>query len=643
MTLLARHQMSLATALSIVIATCSGRLIAANPLEINFQLPSPPQERVWIDDSGTHRVTATFVRFESDSVRLRKAVGDDVLAPIFRVSESDIAYLRRRANHRSAEAETWRSLFAVGEGCLVEYFTDTSLDEIGKVGIVSQIDFQTQQTEPYTGGKPIKKIREGWYEDFAIRWSGVIVPRYSERYRLAIEVDDGGILWLDGKLLVHSWKWQGAQEYAAEVELEAGRPYPFKLLYYNGPFGGSAKLSWSSRSQPKEIIPRERLYLPMYPLDPPLAESLPPMAGRVQISAIPLVAVVQHDPRSNKPSLFLRPLSRGGYTLGWTDTDSRIHLTELDSNLQPTGKDFKTAGVDLRGLTVDSDGTTTLMIAQNPERMWVMRLDPAGKLLWRKVLVGDKGREADQHFLDEHFSFTGRLATSGSDVAVHFGHSWNTGTSGTHQGGYFARLDPRGNLEQENKWTVSHSLDQRLMFHGGSYLTLSAGDCYPKGLWFENRTVGFGRIIYPAEIEREAFGNCGGQVNARIGSLVPLGSGVGIVFTTKIGESWEAMYVHLAEDCTVIRQVQLTDTPDQDEQLVRMASQRDQLLVAWQSTAGRTELRQMTANGVFVSEPTNVDFPLSAGDDLIELPGGGVGWLVATAGERETRLIRVGP
>jgi hypothetical protein len=611
----------------------------------NSPQPAADELREWIDHSGVYQVEAAFVAFEGKRVRLRRKDGREIATLIVRLSEADKSFLRRHAMADEAAAKSWRFLFTgPGEGLRAEYYRDTALDEIGLVRADGPLDFAyPQHTPPYIGGKPINQIRDGWYENFAVRWSGLLVPRYSERYTLTLEMDDGAALWLDDDLLIHNWHWKGNKEYTAHVDLVAGRPYPLRILYYNGPFGGGIKFRWLSKSQSNELVPRECLYLPaVAPRTKPPTDLAATLVDRLSVREIPLPAPVKCDPRLNKPTLFLCPLTQGGFRIGWTDAGNRAHLTALSAELEPQGKDVITEKVDLRGLTVDRDGRSTLLLANMPNRMWLMHLDAAGKLLWRKCLVGEKGREADQHFLDEHFSFTGRLAAAGNHVAAHFAHSWNTGKSGTHQGGYFAIVERGGRVVQEDQWTVSHSLDQRLLFHGGCWFTFSAGDCFPKGLYLQNRTLGFGRVVYPEPAEREAFGNCGGFANAHLGNLVPLAADLAATFITKRDGSPKLYFLRLAPDCTVVSEKHLADMPaDEQIQVVKIAPYGECLLVAWREAEAETKLAIVDSDGRFSGEPQSVAHSLPVHDDLIVLPGGDVAWLTAKNGESAVRLVRI--
>lgn len=96
-------------------------------------------------------------------------------------------------------------------------------------------------------------------EEFSVRWTGMVVPRYSETYTFHTTTDDGVRLWVDGQLIINKWQDQGATEWTGPITLEAGRAYSIKMEFYDRFWGAVAKLSWSSASQGKEIVPQNRL------------------------------------------------------------------------------------------------------------------------------------------------------------------------------------------------------------------------------------------------------------------------------------------------------------------------------------------------------------------------------------------------
>jgi hypothetical protein len=97
-------------------------------------------------------------------------------------------------------------------------------------------------------------------DGFSVRWTGEVVPAYTQTYTFYTSTSDGARLWVDGKLLIDKWVNQGTTEWSATIPLVANRPYEIRMEMYENTRGAAAKLSWSSSSQAKQIIPKARLY-----------------------------------------------------------------------------------------------------------------------------------------------------------------------------------------------------------------------------------------------------------------------------------------------------------------------------------------------------------------------------------------------
>jgi phage tail-like protein len=97
-------------------------------------------------------------------------------------------------------------------------------------------------------------------DKFSVRWSGQVQPRYSEVYTFSTYTDNGARLWIDGQLIVNNWSDQSPTERSGRIALTAGRWYAITMEYYENGGNATAKLFWSSRSQPREIVPQGRLY-----------------------------------------------------------------------------------------------------------------------------------------------------------------------------------------------------------------------------------------------------------------------------------------------------------------------------------------------------------------------------------------------
>jgi len=92
-------------------------------------------------------------------------------------------------------------------------------------------------------------------DHFSVRWTGQVVPTFSEMYTFFTKTDDGARLWVNGTLLVDQWVDQAATEWSGMIALTAGTPASIVFEYYENGGGASAQLSWSSASQTKGFIP----------------------------------------------------------------------------------------------------------------------------------------------------------------------------------------------------------------------------------------------------------------------------------------------------------------------------------------------------------------------------------------------------
>jgi len=123
-----------------------------------------------------------------------------------------------------------------------EYMTLTRKD--------ANIDFD------WGNAPPDEKVSDN---DFNITWTGSIVPEYSEEYTFYTYSDDGVKLWVNEKLIIENWTDHSPTEDAGKITLDAGRKYPVRIEYYEKSGGAAAKLSWSSSSQEKQIVPADAL------------------------------------------------------------------------------------------------------------------------------------------------------------------------------------------------------------------------------------------------------------------------------------------------------------------------------------------------------------------------------------------------
>jgi len=151
------------------------------------------------------------------------------------------------------------------QGLKGEYFDNSNMTGLVLTRIDSTVDFD------WGTGSPAPAVGA---DTFSIRWSGQIEPLYGETYTFYALTDDGFRMWIGGVQVINSWIDQSPTERTGTIALQGGVKSPITIEYYENGGGATARLSWSSASQPKQIVPATAL-------SPPPPANIPPvvMAG----------------------------------------------------------------------------------------------------------------------------------------------------------------------------------------------------------------------------------------------------------------------------------------------------------------------------------------------------------------------------
>ena len=118
----------------------------------------------------------------------------------------------------------------------------------------------TTRTDPtvnfnWGNGSPMASVGPEW---FSVRWTGKVVPAYSETYTFKTTTDDGVRLWVNGQQLINKWTIQNGT-WSGSIALQAGQQYDIKMEYYENAGGALAKLEWQSPSRSLQVIPQASL------------------------------------------------------------------------------------------------------------------------------------------------------------------------------------------------------------------------------------------------------------------------------------------------------------------------------------------------------------------------------------------------
>ncbi len=138
-----------------------------------------------------------------------------------------------------------------GTGISGTYFNNSNLTAPIFTRIDPVIDFN------WGSGSPGGGIAA---ETFSVRWEGEILPEFSQNYTFRTTTDDGVRLWINDQQIIDQWVAQGATPHTGTINLTANNKVNIRMEYYEATGSASAKLEWSSSSQPWEIIPQNLLF-----------------------------------------------------------------------------------------------------------------------------------------------------------------------------------------------------------------------------------------------------------------------------------------------------------------------------------------------------------------------------------------------
>jgi hypothetical protein len=191
-------------------------------------------------------------------------------------------------------------------------------------------------------------------DNFSARWTGQVIPSFTEKYTFYTQSDDGVRLWVNGQLLVDNWTAHPLTENSGSLSLQAGLPYELKLEYFEAGGSAAAKLLWSSPSQPKQVIPGS--------------------AMRPAVTTVPIGASATASVRLLADGT--REFSGLGTGLGAVATDQGGMLTQACSG------DFQIA-IRIRGITGGTTPRASVMLREGVaagDRFAALQIAPDGTL-----------------------------------------------------------------------------------------------------------------------------------------------------------------------------------------------------------------------------------------------------------------------
>ena len=80
-------------------------------------------------------------------------------------------------------------------------------------------------------------------DHFSIRWTGRIIPPDTVHH-IGISTDDGGRLYINGKLLINDWRDHAEEPHSVQVDMVPGKEYDVAFEQYDNELGAAARLTW---------------------------------------------------------------------------------------------------------------------------------------------------------------------------------------------------------------------------------------------------------------------------------------------------------------------------------------------------------------------------------------------------------------
>jgi hypothetical protein len=140
---------------------------------------------------------------------------------------------------------------ALVKGLKGEYYDNSDFTSLKMARIDPEVNFRWGEDSP---DPSIDK------DTFSVRWTGVIIPRYTEKYTFSTCADDGVRLWINNTLIIDNWKSQSEVTTKGILDMVGGSKYDIRIEFLENVKSCMIELCWESKSQKNEIIPSCQLY-----------------------------------------------------------------------------------------------------------------------------------------------------------------------------------------------------------------------------------------------------------------------------------------------------------------------------------------------------------------------------------------------
>ncbi|BCM91782.1 anti-sigma-I factor RsgI3 [Abditibacteriota bacterium] len=138
-------------------------------------------------------------------------------------------------------------------GVLGEYFDNPNLQGQSRFARHDvRINFGWGTLLP-VGGSRAEPYKSFPHDNFSVRWTGEVIPRFSEPYTFVAGADEGVRVKLGGKTIIDNWDKSGSAK-SAPIVLNSGQKIAIIVEYRQRSGPAYCVLKWQSPSTPIEIV-----------------------------------------------------------------------------------------------------------------------------------------------------------------------------------------------------------------------------------------------------------------------------------------------------------------------------------------------------------------------------------------------------
>ena len=235
-------------------ARWTGQLEAKYSENYNFYTTSDDGVRLWVNNQLLiDKFVDQSAKEYSGAIALIAGQKYDIKLEYYENRYDAVSQLSWSSSSQTKEIIPQSQLYSNGNGLKAEYYDNKDFTNLKQTRTDPTVNFNWGRSspDPSIGA-----------DTFSARWTGQLEAKYSENYNFYTTSDDGVRLWVNDQLLIDKFVDQSATEYSGAIALVAGQKYDIKLEYYENSYDAVSRLSWSSSSQTKEIIPQSQLYSP---------------------------------------------------------------------------------------------------------------------------------------------------------------------------------------------------------------------------------------------------------------------------------------------------------------------------------------------------------------------------------------------